>query len=315
MSQFARPLHNKELARQFLTHVLGVDLPRSNIVSKIVDGELALANIDIEHNQTLNSPNYREDYVKNDDKRWELRKKIIEDLINLPRLENDDKIKLGKGGALPLTELRSEKQAIIIIGLPASGKSSIASKIADNYGAIILDSDFVKRKLPEYKQHIYGASIVHEESAEITFGFSQNKEKLKSLSDMCLENGHNIIIPKIGQSAANILKLSRSLKENNGYEVHLISVELIKRKATIRALERFKSTKRYVPLSMIFDEYGNDSHLCYYYLRSKYREEFKSLGAISNDVDRGSSPICTDIIGDFCPLRNGFEYKLDTVLI
>lgn len=314
MTQYARPLYDKVMVRDFLRNVLGYDVSKmSKIISRIVDGELALAQINIEQDQTLNSPKYRDDKYDTDGKRWKLRKEILEDLITLKRLSDDDKIKLKKGGALPLGDLKSEKQAVIVIGLPASGKSSIASMIADKYGAVMLDSDFAKRKLPEYNEHIYGATIVHAESTEITFGFSNNTGNLKSLYAFCLENDHNIIIPKIGQSAKNILYLAKSLKEQNGYDVHLIAVELTKRDATKRALERFKRTSRYVPLGLIFDQYGNDSHLCYYYLRSKYSNIFKSFGAIFNGVDKGQEPICTDVLGDNCPIF--LEYKLEQNII
>ncbi len=308
MTHFSRPLYTKELVREFLSEVLNYPIKKNRLISQIVDGELALSQIDIEQNQTLSSPNFRDGKYVKEDERWKLRKKIINDLIRLQRLDSDDKINIQKGGARPLTDLKSEKQAIIIIGLPASGKSSIASKIADKHGAIILDSDFAKRKLPEFSHHIYGASLVHAESSEITFGFSRNDGKLKSLYEICLENGHNILIPKIGQKPSNILELAKILKLHE-YDVHLISVELTKREATIRALERFKCTKRYVPLGLVFDEYGNDSHLCYYYLRSKHPDVFKSFCAINNDVQKGEDPICTDIFGVNCPIQD--EYKKD----
>jgi hypothetical protein len=83
--------------------------------------------------------------------------------------DSDDHIKLGKGGAVPQNLMRS-KDACVLIGLPASGKSTIARRFATEYGAIILDSDFAKRKLPEFPNYPWGASIVHEESAKIIFG-------------------------------------------------------------------------------------------------------------------------------------------------
>jgi hypothetical protein len=70
--------------------------------------------------------------------------------------------------------------------------------------------------------------------------------------------------------------LAKALKERNNYDIHLISVELTKKDAT-RAIKRFNKTKRYVPLGLIFDQYGNDSHLCYYYLRCKYLMYLEAL--------------------------------------
>ena len=70
--------------------------------------------------------------------------------------------------------------------LPASGKSTIANSIADLYGAYIIDSDFAKRKIPEFG-HEFGASIVHEESSIITFGSRKPKYNDEfSLYEFCV---------------------------------------------------------------------------------------------------------------------------------
>ncbi|GHV16845.1 hypothetical protein FACS1894169_11160 [Bacteroidia bacterium] len=304
---YSRPLTDKDQVRHFLNQVLEYDYEEcKDIVSHIVDGEIGIANKSNYESQTLTSTKVRNDEYLEENSRWRLRKQIIKELIESERLENDEQISLGKGGILPLTGVKSDRQAIIIIGLPASGKSSIASKIADNYGAVILDSDFAKRKLPEFNVHIYGATIVHEESSQITFGFQGNRGELKSVYESCLENGYNMVIPKIGESPKKIFNLAKALKEQNNYDIHLISVELTKRDATIRAIKRFNETKRYVPLGLIFDQYGNDSHLCYYFLRCKYPDLFKSFGALSNNVPLGQNPVCTDIFGESSPAS---DYK------
>ena len=74
-----------------------------------------------------------------------------------------------KKSLLPNTALKKDKQAFYVIGLPASGKSEVAGLLSDNYGAIILDSDYAKRKFPEYQAEC-GATIVHEESSMVVFG-------------------------------------------------------------------------------------------------------------------------------------------------
>ncbi len=310
MNTYSRPLFNSDLLRHFLRTVLQYDYEsncKSNILERIATGEKNLASLTADNSQTLHSTSERGDEFLDDTKRWALRKKIISELLSTTRPDNDDDINIGIGGALPKSALQSNKQAIIIIGLPASGKSTIASSIADEYGAIILDSDYAKRKIPEYYSKPHGATVVHEESSEIIFGFSENDGNLRSVYETCLEKGHNIIIPKIGQSAKNILNLSITLTETNKYDVHLISIELIKKEATIRALQRFDQTNRYVPLGMIFDHYGNDTMLSYYYLRTKHLANFKSFGALSTNVPLGEAPLCTDIIGE-SPLK---KYQLN----
>lgn len=117
---------------------------------------------------TLVSTKYRDrDYV-NDLDRWKLRRQIIHELFTWKRLDNDDDIRLGKGGALPDSGVKKERKAYILIGPPASGKSTVANRIAEKEGAIILDSDYAKRKLPEFEYEC-GATLVRDEKCRDVF--------------------------------------------------------------------------------------------------------------------------------------------------
>lgn len=276
---------------------------------------MGIVNFDY-NSQTLNSTKFRDSKSLTEESRWALRTQIINELLTLKRLDDDEKITISKGGALPKTDLKSEKQAIIIIGLPASGKSTVASSIADEFGAVIIDSDYAKRKLPEFKKHLYGATIVHEESSQTTFGYKiENIDNVKSVYETCLEKNYNIVIPKIGQSPKSILKLAETLKNKNGYDVHLILIELMKRDATIRAIKRYYKTKRYVPLGLIFDGYGNDPCMCYYYLRSKYVDTFKSFGSLSTDIPFGTNPICSDFLKESPVLNPNLNYEQKKLIL
>jgi len=101
-----------------------------------------------------------------------------------------------------------------------------------------------------------------------------------------------------------VLKLASTLKEKNGYEIHLILVHLMKKTATVRALCRFHQTKRYVPLGMIFDGYGNDPCMCYFYLRGMYSDFFATFGMVS--TDEFPTTYC-DAIGESPVLRYPFK--------
>jgi len=224
------------------------DSKLKGIITQIVDGELGVSKFNTNY-ATISAKEMRNEKYRSDEDRWKLRERIISELWNKKRLEDDEKISLSKGGALPRAGVRREKQAFVIIGLPASGKSGIANEVSENSGAIIIDSDFAKRKLPEFKNHLYGASLVHEESKRITSGFrDENPYKIKSLYELSIGIGANIVIPTIGQNPKSIIDLANALKNNYGYKVHLILVSLSKREATIRAIYRFAKTKRYVPL-------------------------------------------------------------------
>jgi Zeta toxin len=263
----SRKLTNFKSVETFLKDELKLELDDSysKIVPKIASTELSLQSFDT-NNITLKSDLYRSSDYRNDDTRRDLRITIIEELISRIRLDNDDHITLGNGGAMPRPETSAEKdkieyfinrenKAFLIIGLPASGKSTVSNKIADKEGAIILDSDYAKRKLPEFNSLSFGATLVHEEASDIIFGSKNNINK-DSLFDYCVEQGMNVVIPKIGSKLSSIKDLIKTLNNLN-YEVHLKLVKADKDKACKRALKRFVESKRYVPLSLIYDDYGN----------------------------------------------------------
>ncbi|OJV56360.1 MAG: hypothetical protein BGO31_14835 [Bacteroidetes bacterium 43-16] len=291
---YSRKLDNLDLIEGFLRDVVRYeDYDDNNLLTKIKSGEAELKNYD-NNSSTLNSTTHRSRKYKEANSRWKLRAQIVNELYTLKREDDDDKIELLIGGALPNGILQSEKQAYIVIGLPASGKSNISNQIADHFGAVILDSDFAKRKLPEFKDNPAGASLVHEESDKLIFGFDPATlpDGFLSLFECCSENGDNIVIPKIGHNHRSINKLATSL-ERFGYQVHLILVSLDRRLATKRAINRFKETGRYVPLSLIFDGYGNDPILTFYRLKDGIlidKQEFISFGKISTDVPKGQKP-------------------------
>jgi len=286
MINYCRPLIDNVLTKSFVTGVLGLENKTeiSDAVRKITKAEMQLATI--ESKSTFNSESYRDTSYADEFDRIELRTEIFEELIKNKRLDNDDEIKKGEGGALPKTDLKAEKQAVIITGPPASGKSTIANKVADSIGAIILDSDYAKRKFPEYVDE-FGASLVHEESSAVVFGDEKNKVKY-NVKEYCISEGYNVVIPKIGNERESLLELANYFKKL-GYSVHLILVSLDRKDATIRAFNRFIKTNLYVPLSLIFDLYSNDSILTYY--RTKNSGFFDSFAKVST---KENSPILVE---------------------
>lgn len=286
----SRPLNNFELVEHFLENALDYDIEDNEnyeIIPKIVSTELNIENFD-ESLISLYSKSYRVLPYRKETYRRKLHDQIVSELLVEKRLDNDDEIKLGKGGAFPEQGLKTSSDAYIIIGLPASGKSGISNTIADNYGAVILDSDYAKRKIPEFNALPFGATLVHEESDRIIFG-ENNSSKFKSLFDYCRELKANIVIPKIGSNYQSVKDLIILLKKNE-YKVHLTLVELDRIKATQRALIRFKETERYVPLGLIFDTYGNNSTIAFYKIITHNSDLLDSYGIISTDVKRGENP-------------------------
>lgn len=292
---YLRKLDNIDLIEHFLEIVINYDDPKNDsVLKKIKSGEAELKNY-IDSKSTFSSTENRDRKYKDNTERWKLRKTIVNELLTIEREDDDDKTCLGVGGSLPKCTLKNEKNAVIVIGLPASGKSTIANKIADNLGAIILDSDFAKRKIPEYEDNPAGASLVHEESDFLVFGanLEDKPNDFKCLFEECIEKDLNIVIPKIGHNEHKINSLAIVL-DKLGYSVHLVCVSLDRRLATQRAINRFIKTNRYVPLSLIFDGYGNDCILTFYRLKDKIGLDFvpfKSFGKLSTNVNFGEKPI------------------------
>lgn len=316
MRIFSRLLHTTQGAYDFLQNVLEYTGKRKNTTEKLAVkiAEIEMQQTLIEGKDTSKSSSYRQHRYANDDLRIDLRNKIYTELITKKHLDDDDKIKLGSGGALPQTEIKIDRQAYIIIGLPASGKSSITNIISNKQGAIIIDSDYAKRKFPEYKTMQCGASVVHSESSLVVMGGSLHSEN--SVLYYAVKNGYNIVIPKIGDEKRQIVELSKSLKEKK-YDVHLILVRLDRVKATSRALERFCKTGRYVPLAMIFDEYSNNPTITFYDLKNNIENNegkiFKSFTMLSTDVPKEThfKVIYSDKYSPFA--KNGeYEYAINS---
>lgn len=285
---YARSLDDNPKADSFLRGALYLDdkyqeEELNQYVRKLVSAEIQKNGV--MGKDTLTHIDHRATTCCSDSQRKLLRSKIYKELTTKPRLKNDDNIKMGRGGALPTTPLQHDKKAFYVIGLPASGKSEVSNQLSDQFGAIILDSDYAKRKFPEYKSD-YGAIIVHEESSVVVFGGKDNFVTEPSVLQYAIKNNCNIVIPKVGDVYEKVFEFNESLNRL-GYEVHLILVRLDRSKATQRAFHRFIKTGRYVSLSMIFDVYGNDPTITFYDLMMKGQNVFKSYTMLSSDVPLG----------------------------
>lgn len=277
-----RTLDNNVLAKIFVQQILGRFKEYEDPVAKIVREELALKKL--EDHPTITHVDYRDPEYQSNEERDLLRKKILMELIDEVRLEDDDQIELGKGGAKP-QDAKRDRIAYIVSGSPASGKSKIAEHLAEDSGAYILDSDYAKRKFPEYYAYHGGASLVHEESDRIVFATDE------SVFEYCVTEGYNIVIPLVGKTYRSCDKICKSLIRC-GYKIHILNVALDRFKCVARAYERFERTNRYVPLSYIFDEVGNEPELVYFQIKRTYQGDTNivSFSQVSTDVAPGELP-------------------------
>ena len=141
MSGVARPLLEEKQISSFLSSIEFEDYFSNEdnlkrVFSNTTEEEVALAQsitlireanndlVEMVENNTFDSDEYRAPPYKTDEQRANLRKEIIEQLTSQIRPDDDELIAYGVGGMLPKSgTVRENKEAFIIIGLPASGKS------------------------------------------------------------------------------------------------------------------------------------------------------------------------------------------------
>lgn len=288
---YGRPLDDKHLVERFFTECLGIGatlalsrgepISLSTISTRVRDAEILGGHLNDEG--TLGSQRNRESNFKTPAQRRALRERIVEELIGQDRLADDESIALGSGGAKPIGQDAAKGScAYLITGLPASGKSTIVATVADSFGAYVIDPDYVKRKLPEFNDTPAGANLVHEESSAIAISAKNYTDP--SLLLTCLHYRFNIVRPMVGASAEKLREF-RDLLIEQGYSVHLTTILLDRKDATVRALHRFAETNRYVSLGYVFDECANEPALAYYkehlLALTENSSSWASIGAIS----------------------------------
>ena len=139
----------------------------------------------------------------------------------------------------PRAEAESGKRphAVILMGAPASGKTSSLQPAAKELGVefTVINADDVKAKLPEYNG--INAGLVHEESTDIVEG---------QLLSKAVDANHNIVLDITGGNAAKVKGLVEEFHKR-GYEISVLYVHVQISTACARAVDRFRRTGRFVP--------------------------------------------------------------------
>jgi hypothetical protein len=139
-----------------------------------------------------------------------------------------------------------DRIAVIITGLPASGKSRFTNDVKNFTKGIVIDSDDFKKVIPEYKDGI-GVSATHIES-KVLFGMMLDKAKT---------NGDNIIIPILGRNKETLDRTINSLKIDK-YGIAVVRVDAPVNIAQLRNIKRAIKTGRYVDNQIITKEVDNN---------------------------------------------------------
>ena len=153
--------------------------------------------------------------------------------------------------------VKRDKQARILLGPPAAGKSTSAERIAEQHGYAIVDGDDAKKVIPEFAGGV-GASAVHEESSDMATNV---------LKEM-LGRGDNVILPVVGGSPGSIRKRIADLKAA-GYNVTVDLVDVKEDEAARRMAGRALSSGRHIS-SSYFMSIGDGPSRTYETLKSEY---------------------------------------------
>lgn len=143
--------------------------------------------------------------------------------------------------------------AVLMMGGPASGKSSISGGIPEDH-FVRCDADAIKDMLPEFQEGVANsarnaARIVHEESSKL----------VKEVRDAAIKDRKNLLMDGTGKDADKYLDLIARLK-SEGYHVHLMMPDLDVGTALSRATERAEKKGRWVPHEFIHDAYDTIPH-------------------------------------------------------
>lgn len=181
-----------------------------------------------------------------------------------------------------LKTARNEGNAVIVLGLPASGKSSNAVDKLVAQGYFNLDNDNIKKLFPEYNGGL-GAGSVHNASSYIS-----NEMVLPEIAN----NRTNVVIPVIGKGLNSLEKYATILK-NAGYgNIDLVNVELPTDKTATRNFTRMLETSRNVGMDYIYDVVGDRPTKNFNLIKERINNgtepNFTSYSTLSTDVPFGA---------------------------
>ena len=218
------------------------------------------------------------------------KRKKLQDSLEARLLDNktNGSARMGKNGKLEYTgKVDNNKEAWIVIGPPAAGKSSVfADPISRDNNARIIDSDTVKKWLPEFDNG-FGAGRVQEESAMI----------MERALDKAVAKGENIVIPKIGGNS--IENIAKDLK-SKGYTVHLNLNEVKPSTSVSRALSRFVQEGRYLDINYLLS-IGDKATKTFKRL-AQNKELVDDAVWKNNDVPYGHKPKTVLTYKNFCAM-------------
>lgn len=186
-------------------------------------------------------------------------------------------------------EIKKQNKAVIVMGLPAAGKStSLVNPLSQLLGAKVIDSDIIKELLPEY-QNGRGSMLVHEESSDL------NKRFLREITESAkiTQQGENVIVPIVGDTVEKVEKYINQLKDA-GYSVEVALNELPNNEASLRNLMRYFNVNRFIRPALVRDKGDKPSEA---FENLKLNDKIDSYLKVSNNVPKGQRPVLIESKG------------------
>ncbi len=216
---------------------------------------------------------------------------VFETLMDYGSISLDEKGKPlvdSDGNTLYNGDVEKGRRLDIVIGLPASGKSSaIVDTISYEQHSMLIDNDEAKRQFPEFNKG-WGANTVHKESQVVE----------RAVFKEALREGRNIVLPKVGSDADKLMKDYIAYAKDAGYKVNVHFVDLDRNKALGRMMGRFIHTGRYLSPELI-DKYANErdgNKIAQAYDALKLMDGIDGCSKWDNDVGRGEKPILVEAV-------------------
>ena len=176
--------------------------------------------------------------------------------------------------------------AVIVLGLPASGKSStVVNKldIMKNGRFFNLDNDNIKPLFKEFDNG-KGAGYVHEASAYIS-----EQMVLKDI----VKNKKNVVVPVIGKGMGTLEMYGKTFHDAGYNRIEIINVKLPLDKSANRNFTRMIETGRNVNFEYLYSV-GEKPNINYDIIKERIKNGkelyYTHYGAISTDVAFGESP-------------------------
>lgn len=168
----------------------------------------------------------------------------------------------------------------IVIGLPASGKSSaLVNPLSQEFKSRIIDSDMAKELLPEFNGG-WGAGVVHQESKKIINTLLRNNRY----------QGINLVYPIVGSDIGKVKNIIRDFQDFK-YDIYLHYSELSPAKTLGRMISRFLETGRFLDPKLIVN-YGSLPKATYEQLKGEHIYEWQkqnSTGTVHDNLRDGNA--------------------------